>query len=117
LKRPRDFVARYGGEEFAVLLPDTGADGAIHAAELLCNAIRTAEIAHRGSPIGNIVTASFGVAALPLQRGETVTALVAAADEALYEAKDAGRNRVVFRRLSPAQLVLQLERRSAEATP
>jgi diguanylate cyclase (GGDEF)-like protein len=100
-KRPGDFVARYGGEEFVVLLPDTGADGAIHAAEILCNALRVAEIAHRNSPLSNVLTASFGVASLVPHRGATAASLVADADEALYEAKNSGRNRVGFRRSSP----------------
>jgi len=100
-KRPGDFVARYGGEEFVVLLPDTGSEGAIQAAELLCNAVRTSAIEHRNSPLTDFVTASFGVATVLPQRGATAASLVAAADEALYEAKNSGRNRVGFRRTSP----------------
>jgi diguanylate cyclase (GGDEF)-like protein len=117
IKRPSDLVARYGGEEFVVLLPDTEPEGAIHVAELLCDAVRIANIEHRHSPLTDFVTASFGVASLRPDLGETAAALLAAADEALYDAKRAGRNRVGFGRLSPAQLVLQLERRSAEPPP
>jgi diguanylate cyclase (GGDEF)-like protein len=94
--RPEDFVARYGGEEFVVLLPETGTDGAVAAADLLCNAVRAAEIEHKRSPSSKLVTASFGVSALVPDRGAVTATLVAAADAALYEAKNAGRNRVRY---------------------
>jgi len=96
-RRPIDFVARYGGEEFIVLLPDTDAGGAYHVAERLRKALGTAKIPHERSPLSNFVTASFGVAALIPDRIATAATLVAAADEALYEAKNTGRNRVASR--------------------
>jgi diguanylate cyclase (GGDEF)-like protein/PAS domain S-box-containing protein len=100
-RRPMDFVARIGGEEFVLLLPDTGADGACHVAELLCNAVRDARINHQKSPLSSFVTASFGVTAVVPDRGAAAATLMAAADEALYEAKNAGRDRAVCKQPSP----------------
>jgi diguanylate cyclase (GGDEF)-like protein len=89
--RQVDHAARYGGEEFAVLVPETDLAGVIRLAERLRADLAEAQIVlPDGSQIS--VTASFGVAA----KGDVGSAeeLVAAADEALYEAKRAGKNRV-----------------------
>jgi diguanylate cyclase (GGDEF)-like protein len=96
LKRAADFVARYGGEEFAVLLPETDATHALRFAVALREAIAALQIAHPGSPAGH-VTASIGVATeLPPRDGSaSVQQLLRAADDALYEAKRQGRDRVV----------------------
>ena len=88
--RAADVVARYGGEEFALLLPETGAEEAARLAERLRAAAEAAPVSGIPWP----VTASFGVA--QLAPGEGPAELVAAADRALYEAKAAGRNRVVL---------------------
>jgi len=87
--RAPDLVARYGGEEFAVLMPQTGLEQAIESAERA----RAALAALRVPPVDWPLSASFGVAAL--LPGEGAAALLARADAALYEAKHAGRNRVV----------------------
>jgi diguanylate cyclase (GGDEF)-like protein/putative nucleotidyltransferase with HDIG domain len=88
-KRQIDSAARVGGEEFALILPDTPQDGAFVLAERLRCALRD-EFAEDSVPI----TISFGLATYP-QHGETAASLLRAADEALYAAKDSGRNRTV----------------------
>jgi diguanylate cyclase (GGDEF)-like protein len=90
--RDFDLPVRYGGEEFAVLLPETGLDGA----EQLARRLQTALLRLRLPEIGGDrppVTASFGVAAFPAARN--AEELLSAADGALYSAKAAGKNRVV----------------------
>lgn len=85
--RPSDYVARYGGEEFSVLLAETSADGACVAAERLRQAVEGSTFPCRP------VTISIGVATLEEGQADPEQ-LVAAADAALYAAKEAGRNRV-----------------------
>lgn len=85
-----DVVARFGGEEFIVLMPETDEDGAGQLAERLRGTF--AELTFEASSGPGRFTASFGVAAL--RRDDDVTALLRQADEALYQAKDSGRNRV-----------------------
>jgi diguanylate cyclase (GGDEF)-like protein/PAS domain S-box-containing protein len=82
--RATDFVARYGGEEFVVVLPECGMEAASKAAERLRKAIEAAEWPYRP------VTASFGYSSTVTARN--VEELFAQADEALYEAKEGGRN-------------------------
>jgi diguanylate cyclase (GGDEF)-like protein/putative nucleotidyltransferase with HDIG domain len=88
-KRQIDAVARVGGEEFALVLPDTERDGGFALAEQLRRALRD-EFAGDLTPL----TISFGLATYP-EHGETAAALLHAADEALYAAKESGRNRTV----------------------
>jgi diguanylate cyclase (GGDEF)-like protein/putative nucleotidyltransferase with HDIG domain len=104
-KRQIDLAARVGGNEFALILPDSGQDGAFVLAERLRCALRD-EFAEDSVPI----TISFGLATYPLQ-GETAASLLRAANEALYAAKDSGRNRTV--RHSP--LLRELVRESSSA--
>lgn len=90
--RPSDFALRYGGEELMVLLPETSEALAMLVAERLCQRLREAPVfGDMRLPLPHI-TASFGVAVL--ENGMDEKALVAAADAALYRAKDGGRNRV-----------------------
>ena len=92
--RPADLVARYGGEEFAVLLPETAAPAAALIAENLRQLIQKLAIAHPDSPAARCVTISAGVMSLVPAAGASPADLVAAADEALYRAKQNGRNQV-----------------------
>ena len=90
--RSQDLVGRYGGEEFMVLLPDTTAKGGYLLAQQLCEAVQALRLEHEGQPIP--VTVSIGVYGGRLQPGDHWDMLISAADRALYEAKDRGRNRV-----------------------
>lgn len=90
--RAVDVFGRFGGEEFLLILPDTGAPGAVAVAER----IRTG-IEHCGFPeLPAGVTVTIGVAALA--SGEGGDALIARADQALYRGKNAGKDRVVVLR-------------------
>lgn len=107
-RRAGELTARYGGEEFAVLLPQVELHDARNLAERMCAAIREQAIPHEGSAIAAYVTISVGiasvsqlpksVAALCRDAGAAVppsaAVLLEAADQALYRAKTAGRNRV-----------------------
>ena len=88
--RDIDVAARLGGEEFAVLLPETGLEGARAVAERLRQSLADRHIRLGEREV--TVTASFGVA--ELQEGQSVDALLQAADSALYRAKEKGKNRV-----------------------
>ena len=93
VRRASDMAARYGGEEFAVVLPGTGATGALEIAELIRRAVAAADtrrIVEGGYPL----TVSIGVAATVALAGGGSAALVHNADSALYQAKRNGRNRV-----------------------
>lgn len=90
--RAQDSLARLGGEEFGVVLPETGVDEARTAAERLRRAIREVEIPEVD---GLDVRVSVGAAAALALTDDEVDALVAAADEALYQAKRTGRDRTV----------------------
>jgi len=96
LDEPRaiDEPARYGGEEFVVALPETGTDGAVELAERIRERLEAEEIPLLDGSGPLRVTASFGTATMPVSAA-TVRQLFVAADEALYEAKRSGKNRVV----------------------
>lgn len=94
LQRPVDLLARYGGEEFVVLLPNTGPEGAQKVAQGLCKAVRALALPHAQSRVAAWVTVSIGVAVRTPNGTGDPNALVAEADEALYRAKQQGRDRV-----------------------
>ena len=90
--RTEDLFARYGGEEFAILCRGVAADNASVLGQRMRILIATSVFTHHGAKIP--VTVSVGIASLGPGIGDG-TQLIAAADAALYEAKHAGRNRVV----------------------
>ena len=90
--RYTDVLARYGGDEFVVLLPETPAKGALDVAERIRDAVGSLPLDLDGRRVA--CTVSIGLAALPGD-GTTLDALMARADRAMYQAKQAGRNRVV----------------------
>jgi len=93
--RRSDLVARYGGEEFAVVLPGTDAAGALQVGLAIVDAVRKLQIEHGASPLGPHLTLSLGVATLDLEHCKEVQVLLDQADQALYMAKNQGRDRVV----------------------
>lgn len=92
-RRPADLAARYGGEEFTLLLPETEAEGALEVAEQLRQEVLSLALPHAASKVAPTVTISVGVASLVPGPEVASDGLVAAADQALYAAKHAGRNR------------------------
>lgn len=88
--REHDCLARWGGEEFLVLLPQTDKEGAIKVAEKIRKALESYE----DEKIPRTITASFGVC--KFEENDTETTLLKKVDEALYKAKEEGKNRVVF---------------------
>ncbi|HEX6592477.1 MAG TPA: diguanylate cyclase [Moraxellaceae bacterium] len=95
LRRPGDMAARYGGEEFVLLLPATPMSGALEVAAQVRQSIEALEILHRASSVADHLTASVGVAALIPTSEMRSAQLIARADEAVYAAKAAGRNRIM----------------------
>ncbi|WP_242538458.1 sensor domain-containing diguanylate cyclase [Trinickia acidisoli] len=100
IRRPTDSAARYGGEEFLVVLPDTAPQGAAVIAEQIRMAISNLGIEHVTSEYGR-VTASIGAAAWTPETDGDVTAVIREADQALYDAKATGRNKVALFAVRP----------------
>jgi diguanylate cyclase (GGDEF)-like protein len=95
-RRSADLAARYGGEEFIIALPNTTVDGALQVAREIQEAVRELKLPHANSPVSPFVTLSMGLAAVVPDAAQTYGQLIAAADQALYEAKKKGRNRIVW---------------------
>jgi diguanylate cyclase (GGDEF)-like protein len=96
-KRPFDFCARYGGDEFVLVLYGPPRDYARTLPEQIRRDVLALAIHHEGSEVGNVVTVSVGVALARPGSGRSLAGAIQTADEALYEAKQAGRNRVIFK--------------------
>jgi len=92
VKRPRDFVARFGGEEFVVLLPDTALSGCSCAAERILSDVRSLSIPASLVNSNGKVTVSIGMGALIPNKNMESDILLHMADQALYRAKNDGRN-------------------------
>jgi diguanylate cyclase len=92
--RSNDLVARYGGEEFAVVLPGTEHTQALEVAERIRQAVQDIQFIYRGQRIP--VSVSLGVVARVADVGRALPDFISEADEALYAAKEAGRNRVML---------------------
>ena len=93
--RVADLVARYGGEEFVIVLPNTTSEVAVEVAGRIQQQLQQARILHEGSQVNTWVTISCGLASVGKNDSVSPLRLVQYADQALYEAKQAGRNRVV----------------------
>lgn len=104
-RRPDDLVARLGGEEFALLLPETSADGAVLIANRLHESVRKLALMNHGSPFGRLLTISTGIAICVPTRDIKSTDAFEAADQALYTAKEQGRNRIYSVLLRPESSV------------
>jgi len=89
-----DLVARFGGEELVLLLPGRGLEAARAIGEGMRAAVEAAAMAHPASPVAPVVTISIGIAAMQPTLSRPPEILIAAADRALYTAKQGGRNRV-----------------------
>ncbi|MGC5324329.1 diguanylate cyclase [Brevibacillus sp. SYSU BS000544] len=96
LDRPNDLAARYGGEEFAVILPDTDMGSAFSIAEKIRTNIELLQISHAGSKVSDIVTISLGISTVKPEPGIESKLVIEQADFALYRAKKAGCNRVMY---------------------
>ncbi len=92
--RGEDIACRYGGEEFTLILPEGTGAVTRQRAEFFKESIQRLDVHFRGNPLGKI-TASMGVAVFP-DHGRTASALIDAADKALYRSKAAGRDRVTL---------------------
>ena len=97
--RSSDIVCRHGGEEFALVLPEATLDSVRRRAEDIQAAIKRLDLSHGNVPLGR-VTASLGVALFP-DNADGPDAVLRAADEALYAAKGAGRDRIVVSTARP----------------
>lgn len=94
MKRSTDTAARYGGEEFAIILANTDTAGALRIAEAVASAVRDTAMPHRRATAADVVTVSVGVATQVPDGRQGPESLVSRADQALYAAKRAGRNRI-----------------------
>jgi diguanylate cyclase (GGDEF)-like protein len=95
-RRPADLLARYGGEEFVAILPETDRQGVHMMAEKMCQAVRDLNLPHGYSAVEQCVTVSLGGISRRVDTLEDVKQLLRFADQALYQAKEQGRNQVVI---------------------
>lgn len=96
VERPVDLVPRYGGEEFVIILPNTNAEDAFSVAEKTRSKVKALEIHQINSPISKYLTVSLGVASIIPSTEYSSSLLITAAEQALYQAKLQGRDRVIL---------------------
>jgi diguanylate cyclase (GGDEF)-like protein/PAS domain S-box-containing protein len=94
-QRPGDLAARYGGEEFVVVLPNTDAEGALIVTTAMQKAIASLQLPHVKSQVSQYITISLGISSLIPSPETSVDELIAQADQALYQAKQQGRNQAI----------------------
>jgi len=99
LKRPGDYIFRLGGEEFGILIVNINDEKAHHMADKIRKNIQDLEIEHQHSEVATMLTISVGLVVLTPDRDIDSESILKQADHNLYEAKDAGRNRVVMSEL------------------
>ncbi len=94
--RNADLVARFGGEEFVLILPNTDSKGAITIAQTILDNVKQLDIEHRLSGVAQVLTTSLGIATLTPVKNDVLSTLITQADQALYQAKETGRDRWVL---------------------
>ena len=104
VQRPLDVAARYGGEEFALVLYGPATDYVTDLPELMREDVLRLGTVHEGAPESSVLTISVGVAVVNPDTGRSIAGAIQMADEALYQAKEEGRNRVVIK-LSGSTLI------------
>ena len=97
VKRPADIAFRYGGEEFAIILPHTEARGAVTVAEDIHRQVQDLQIPHVSSMVSNAISLSVGVSSIIPDLKTSPNILISTADNALYDAKLRGRNRIIYK--------------------
>ena len=116
-RRPLDLAARYGGEEFAVILFDTGRQHAERIGAEILESVRQLGIPHQGSGAAPVLTISLGIACVLPAARRSRAGLVQLADQALYAAKDGGRNRLAALEQEYEHMQTGYFRRHAAAAP
>lgn len=99
-KRPTDLVARYGGEEFAIILPRTDATGVLNVAEKIQRELLKEQILAPEETEQKYLSLSIGIASCTPESGTSIKSLIQAADQALYKAKDNGRNCIIYQQVN-----------------
>ncbi|DAB28878.1 MAG TPA: diguanylate cyclase response regulator [Sulfurimonas sp. UBA10385] len=97
LKRPFDMVARYGGEEFVIILKNIDKDGLKKVTQSLIDSVQKLKIPHEYSSVSDYLSISIGLSFKDIEENKPKNQLLKEADDMLYEAKKAGKNRYVLR--------------------